>query len=157
MNGLMSQAAAWWDGRTLRERRMLAIMGLAVAIVLAWLVVLRPAWAWRDAAARQRVAAETNLELIRRFAGAESASGVSGDSVDLQAAVEQANAAAGVTPVMGMSPEGGLGFSLTNVSTGAAFGWLEALQGLKVEASSLSVVENADATISMEGGLSVAP
>jgi len=157
MNGLMSQTAAWWDGRTLRERRMLAIMGLAVAVVLSWLVVLRPTWAWRDAAARERVLAETNLNLVRRAVGAESSPVESGDGVDLQAAVVQANTAAGVTPVMGMSPEGGLGFSLTNVSTRAAFGWLATLQGLKVEASSLSVVENADATISMEGGLSSAP
>ena len=151
MNGLMSQAAAWWDGRTLRERRMLVIMGLAVAVVLVWLLVLRPIWAWREAAGRDRAVAEADLDLIRRVEGTESSAGESGGSVDLQAVVQQANTTAGVTPVMGMSSGGGLGFSLTNVSTGAAFGWLAALQDLKVEATSLSVVENADATISMEG------
>ena len=35
MNRLIAQAAAWWDGRTLRERRMLTVMGVAIAAVLA--------------------------------------------------------------------------------------------------------------------------
>ena len=101
MNRLIAQAAAWWDGRTLRERRMLTVMGVAIAVA-------------------------------------------------------EVGAATGLTPQMGMSAEGGLGFSLTNVSTTAAFGWLAALHDRKVEATTLNVVENADATISLEGTLTAA-
>ena len=54
---------------------------------------------------------------------------------------------------MGMAPDGGLGFSLANVQTAAAFGWLSALHDKGVDVSSLSVVENADATLTLEGSL----
>jgi general secretion pathway protein M len=73
--------------------------------------------------------------------------------VDVAAVVAEVGSITGVTPVMGMSPDGGLGFSLTNVSSAAAFGWLAALHDRKVEATTLNVVENADATISVEGAL----
>lgn len=153
MNGLMSQAAAWWDGRTLRERRMLALMGLVVAAVLVWLLIVRPVRTWREDVADARLVAEANLDLVRRVAGRESSAGMSQGNMNLQATVEQANAATGATPVLGMSADGELGFSLTNVSTNTAFGWLAALQDLKVGVTSLNVVENADATLSLEGGL----
>lgn len=152
MNGLMSQAAAWWDGRTLRERRMLAIMGLAVAAVLVWLVVLRPAWAWRAEAAETRAVAEADLALVQAATGRLAAGQASGD-VDVSAVVAEVGSITGLTPVMGMSADGGLGFSLTNVSSTSAFGWLAALHERKVEATSLNVVENADATLQVEGTL----
>ena len=39
------------------------------------------------------------------------------------------------------------------VQTAAAFGWLSALHDKGVDVSSLSVVENADATLTLEGSL----
>lgn len=156
MNGLMSQAAAWWDGRTLREQRMLAVMGLAIAAVLIWLLIVRPAWAWRADAAEARAVAEADLAMVRtatgRLSGGDGATG----AVDVSAVVAEVGGVTGLTPVMGMSADGGLGFSLTNVSTAAAFGWLAALHDRKVEATTLNVVENADATISLEGALAPA-
>ncbi|WP_395943815.1 type II secretion system protein GspM [Brevundimonas sp.] len=152
MNGLISQAAAWWDGRTLRERRMLMVMGLAVAAVLVWLLVVRPAWAWRADAAEARAVAEADLALVRTATGRLSG-GETDAEVDVSAVVAEVSAASALTPVMGMSADGGLGFSLTNVSSTAAFGWLGALHERKVETTTLNVIENADATISVEGAL----
>jgi hypothetical protein len=37
MKALFSSVAAWWDGLSLRERRMLAIMGALVLGVVGWL------------------------------------------------------------------------------------------------------------------------
>jgi general secretion pathway protein M len=155
MNGLMSQAAAWWDGRTLREQRMLAVMGLAIAAVLIWLLIVRPAWAWRADAAEARAVAEADLAMVRTATGRLSG-GAGTTGVDVSAVVAEVGGVTGLTPVMGMSADGGLGFSLTNVSTTAAFGWLAALHDRKVEATTLNVVENADATISLEGALAPA-
>ena len=42
MKALFTSVAAWWDGRSLRERRMLAIMGALVLGVVGWLGVVRP-------------------------------------------------------------------------------------------------------------------
>jgi len=151
MTGPMSSILAWWEGRTIREQRMLGVMALFVATVLAWLLVVRPAWSWRAEAAQARVAAESDLQMARRLASRAPRN--EGPSTDLQAAVEAANAQLGLTPVMGMAPDGGLGFTLANAPTGAAFGWLAALHEKGVQASSLSVVENADATLTMEGSL----
>lgn len=152
MNGLMSQAAAWWDGRTLREQRMLMMMAVAVAGVLIWLLVVRPVWAWREEAADARVVAEADLAMVEAAASRLSGSSASSD-VDVSAVVAEVAGVTGLTPVMGMSADGGLGFSLTNVSSTAAFGWLGALHERKVEAVTLNVVENADATLSLEGSL----
>ncbi|MBB3871392.1 type II secretion system protein GspM [Brevundimonas mediterranea] len=153
MNGLMSQAAAWWDGRTLREQRMLTVMGLAIAAVLVWLLIVRPAWTWRADAAEARAVAEADLALVQTATGRMVRTDAASSDVDVAAVVAEVGSITGVTPVMGMSPDGGLGFSLTNVSSTAAFGWLAALHDRKVEATTLNVVENADATISVEGAL----
>lgn len=152
MNRTMSTALAWWEGRTLREQRMLVAMALAVLAVLVWLAVVRPAWAWREAAARDRQHAENALTLVRR-AAAQSPETAGSGAADIRAAVDAANVAAGVSPILGMAPDGGLGFSLANVRTAAAFGWLSALHDRKVDVAALSVVENADATLTLEGSL----
>ena len=130
---------------------MLAVMGLAVLAVLVWLAVVRPAWAWREAAARDRLRAENALVLVQR--AAQRAPSETAAAGDIRAAVDAASAQAGVTPVMGMAADGALGFSLTGVQTAAAFGWLSALHDKGVEVQSLSVVENADATLTVEGSL----
>lgn len=152
MNRMGSTALAWWEGRTLREQRMLAAMAVLILAVVVWLAIVRPLHIWRETAASDRLRAENGLLLVRS-ATAELASERSGGGVDIQRAVEAAGAASGVSPVMGMAPDGGLGFSLANVHTAAAFGWLSALHDKGVDVSSLSVVENADATLTLEGSL----
>ena len=156
MASRMGSLMAWWDGRTLRERRMLAVMVLGILAVLAWLLVVRPAWSWRADAAQARAVAEADLAKVERVSSRLTPRGENTVPVDIQAAVAEANAATGLTPVMGMSPDGGLGFTLTNVSTAAAFGWLADLHARKVDVASLAVVENADATVSIEGMLTPA-
>ena len=57
MKALFSSAAAWWDGRSLRERRMLAVMGALALGVVGWLGVVQPLDGWQADQARARVAA----------------------------------------------------------------------------------------------------
>lgn len=158
MNRFLSMMAAWWEGRTLREQRMVVIGGALLLAVIVWLGVIRPLWTWRQDAADARVMAEADHQRVAtaliRLAPLESGAG---SARDLQAVVAEVGAQTGLTPVMGMAGDGNLGFSLPDVSTAAAFGWLSALRVRKVEAVSLSVVENADATLTVEGSLAAAP
>ena len=64
MKALFSSVAAWWDGRSLRERRMLAVMGALVLGVVGWLSVVRPLDGWQADQARARVAAERQLAQV---------------------------------------------------------------------------------------------
>ncbi len=89
MNRLIAQAAAWWDGRTLRERRMLTVMGVAIAAVLAWLLIVRPLASWRDEAARTRATAEAELTAIERGTGSLAVGDAKAGEVDVSAAVAE--------------------------------------------------------------------
>jgi len=101
MKALFSSVAAWWDGLSLRERRMLAIMGALVLGVVGWLGVVRPLDNWQADQARARVAAERRLTQVETAViqrGARPA-----EAVDLQALVASTASAAGVQPTLGMS------------------------------------------------------
>ena len=64
MNRMIQSIGLWWDGRSAREQKMLAVMGLLIAAVLIWLLAVRPAFAWREAAAERRVEATAGLARI---------------------------------------------------------------------------------------------
>ena len=72
----------------------------------------------------------------------------------LEPLVRRTAEAAGVTVDLGMDPDGGLGFRVSGVSSAAIFGWLAVLENDHgVHVRSLGVVENADATLNVEGAL----
>lgn len=151
MKALFSSVAAWWDGRSLRERRMLAIMGALVLGVVGWLGVVRPLDNWQADQARARLAAERQLAQVETAViqrGARPA-----EAVDLQALVASTATAAGVQPTLGMSEGGRLGFRLDRVTTAQAFGWLAALEQGGARIEELGVVENADGTLGVTGAL----
>lgn len=158
MTRLIDPLLVWWDGRTVRERRMLAVMAVLLAAVLAWLAVVRPAMAWRDEAGRQRTVAAADLAAVQtalRQLGPKSAGApVATDAGGLEPVVVQTAEAAGLTVTTGMDASGRLGFRISNGSSAAVFGWLAALQTAHgIEVVSLGVVENTDATLQVEGGL----
>ncbi|MBN9481380.1 MAG: type II secretion system protein M [Bordetella sp.] len=151
MTAPFSSVAAWWDGRSLRERRMLAVMGALAVGVVGWLGVARPLDGWRADQAHSRAAAERRLTqietaLIRRGDRPSEA-------VELQALVAAAASAAGVQPTLGMSEGGRLGFRLDRATTAQAFGWLAALEQGGARIEELGVVENLDGTLGVTGAL----
>lgn len=152
MKALSSSLAAWWDGRSLRERRMLAVMGALVLGVVGWLGAVRPLDGWRGDQARARVAAERQLVQIQT-AVAQGGARPTG-TVDLQALVASTASAAGVQPTLGMSEGGRLGFRLDRATTAQAFGWLAALEEGGARITELGVVENPDGTLGVTGALS---
>lgn len=159
MNRMIPSMGLWWDGRSVREQRMLAAMGLLVAAVLVWLLVLRPACAWREAAAERRVEATAGLARIEaglvgrtppRTAGAKAAMALA----DVEQAARTAAEAGGLTVTLSVDGEGGLAFDAPGATSAALFGWLAALKSeYGVETRAVTVVENADATLDATGSL----
>lgn len=157
MSAVFDPATRWWWSRTDRERQMLAVMVLLIAAVLIWLLVVRPIWSWREAAAERRD--EARMILLKVDAGARRLSrdpgreGSRGSSADIEPVVRQSAEIAGLIVTTGMDPSGGLGFRVDSTTSAQIFPWLTALKdehGLEV--SRLAVVENSDATLQVDGG-----
>lgn len=156
MTVLLARAHGWWDGRTVRERRMLMVMAVLVAAVLAWLLVVRPVQAWQAGAADRRAEAEQTLAEV--YAGlrviAPASTPAPTSTEGLEPLVRRTAEAAGLTVVTTMAPGGGLGIQMSQAPGRETFAWLAALEtdhGIRV--CSLGVMENADATLNIDGAL----
>ena len=148
---MIDRARGWWDGRSLREQRLLMVMGALIAGIVLWFGVITPSLAWRADAADRRAEAEADLALIEggaaRLAGGSSSMGAD----QVQAAARRAADAGGVNAVFNPLDDG-VGFSVNGASTATLFGWLGALHSEHgIEARVLTVSENADATVNAEG------
>lgn len=159
MRRLTDRLYPWWEGRTLREQRMLALMMALLAAVLVWLAVVRPALGWREAAASDRAQAEADLASVQtglRLVAPSTAAPRAAIDVDgFEPLVLRTAEAAGLSITTGMDASGRLSFRIPNGSSSALFGWLSALEhehGISI--ISLGVIENTDATLQAEGVLS---
>lgn len=156
MNRLLGPLELWFSGRSLREQRMLIVMAALLLAVFAWLAVVRPVLTWRTAAADRAEASAVTLAEVRasvaslgpvRPAPQPPAEG-------LEPLIRRTAEAAGLEVVTAMSPSGQLGFQLSRVRSGPLFAWLATLEtDHRLTVCSLGVVENADATLNVEGAL----
>lgn len=156
MNRMIQSIGLWWDGRSVREQRMLGIMGLLIAAVLIWLLVVRPAWAWREAAAERRIEATAGLTRIESglAARAPTKAGAAMPLAEVEQAARSAAEAAGLTVVLTVDEAGGIAFDASGATSAALFGWLASLKTeYGVETRDLTVIENADATLDASGSL----
>ncbi|WP_420469565.1 type II secretion system protein GspM [Brevundimonas sp. FT23042] len=156
MNVLLSRVHGWWDGRTVRERRLLAVMLVLIAGVLAWLAVVRPVQAWQIEAADRRLEAEATLVEVRsglaRIAAPTTPAPANAEG--LEPLVRRTAGTAGLAVVTTMAPDGGLGIQMSQAPGRETFVWLAALEadhGVRI--CSLGVTENADATLNLDGSL----
>ncbi len=155
MNRVIQSMKLWWGGRSARERRMLAAMAMLVATLAVWLLVVRPAWAWRASAAERRGEATANLTrldvgLARRAPAKPAAMA----PADIEQAARAAAEAAGLTVTLSMDGEGAVAFDAPGVTSAALFGWITTLKtDHGVETIDLTVIENADATLDARGTL----
>lgn len=158
MKSLIGHVLQWWEGRTRREKRLLVIMCALLLGVMVWLGLIRPAMSWREGAFQRRSHAEATLADVQRDlsrlapsnppASARSAEG-------LEPLVRRTAEAAGLAVDLAMGVDGGLGVRLPAVASGAALGWLASLErDHRLRVCRLSVLENADATVNVEGTLS---
>lgn len=150
--------SGWWAERSLRERRLLLVMAVLLALVVIWFGVIRPLNDARTAAEQRLNAAVTELARARGQA----------------AALKQVPAAANTNPVplpvdgFLMQSGGEQGFtnlrvaadgasratlSIPNVRPAAFFGWIGQLEARGLIVESLSARANADQTIAAEAVL----
>ena len=156
MNRMIQSIGLWWDGRSLREQRMLAVMGLLIAAVLIWLLAVRPAFAWRAAAAERRGEATASLTRIETgLAGrAPKTTRAAIPLAEVEQAARAAAEAAGLAVTLSVDGDGGLAFDAPGVTSAALFGWLAALKSdYGVETRAVTVIEKADATLDATGVL----
>lgn len=156
---MMTQALLWWSGRSERERILLGIMGVLVALMLFWLLVIRPI----DAA---RASAQQRLDLATEAAGRVAA--VADNvrqarrltpvalSTTLPEAVGRAAEGAGFT-LARLDPQGSdrVMIGISTARSPALFGWLAALQRQGVIVERMTLRTNSDATLAVEGTLRV--
>ena len=148
---LVAHINAWLDGRTAREGVMLIICAGLAAAVLCWLLIYRPLQAWRETAADQRFAAFAEEAAVAAALVGAGASRPGAPVGDINTVVQATAAETGVTPNLAMAANGDLGFTASGVPTGAAFAWLAAMERQGLTVTSLSVIENADSTVTVEG------
>ncbi|WP_312782616.1 type II secretion system protein GspM [Brevundimonas sp.] len=154
MNAMIQSIGLWWGGRSVREQRMLAVMGLLIAAVLIWLLIVRPAFAWREAAAERRVEASASLTRIEAGLAARTPAKAATPMplADVEQAARAAAEAAGLTVALTADEAGAIGFDASGVTSAALFGWLAALKAeYGVETRGLTVIENADASLDASG------
>lgn len=160
MNRFTGPLELWFSGRTLRERRMLMVMAGLLTATIIWLGVVQPVLAWRGAAAdRAQASAETLAEVRTAVAALGPPRAPARPPAEgLDPLIRRTAEAAGLEVVIAMSPSGQLGFQLARVRSGPLFAWLATLEtDHSLTICSLGVVENADATLNVEGALSVGP
>jgi general secretion pathway protein M len=150
---------SWWQGRTRREQGLVAVMLVILLVMLLWMGVVRPAWTWRTAAAdhrQQAVADRVRVEAgVRLLANPDPAAAAS--PAGIQPVVVETAEAAGLTVTTAMDATGDLGFRTSSASSAALFGWLADLGASHgIATIRLAVVENADATLAVEGALAPA-
>jgi general secretion pathway protein M len=158
MTRLLNNTGVWWSGRTVRERRMLMVMAALLLATAAWLGVVRPVLDWRAAAADRAEAASATLVEVRAAVASlgPSRAPAPAPAEGLEPLIRRTAEAAGLDVVTAMSASGQLGFRLSRVQSGPLFAWLSALEtDHRLTVCSLGVVENADATLNVEGAFSM--
>lgn len=152
----MSDAVkSWWRTRTLREQRLILAAGALLALVLLWLLILRPVGdALSRARERHGVAAQALAEaraqvaLIQELQRRQTPA--LGQPLDLT--ISQAATEAGF-PVSRVTPEGPnvATFVSNSVRPQAFFAWvsqMEATRGLTVDR--LTATTNTDQTVTVQ-------
>lgn len=155
MSRLLARLHQAWDSRTRRERQMLSLMALLVAAMVAWQGIVRPLMDWREQSADDRSRAEARLVEVRTaliLLPPPTSKARTTDARGLEPVLLQTAGAAGLQLTLGMDPSGRLGFRAANAPGAVIFGWLAALETTHdLQPVSLSVVENADASLQVEG------
>jgi general secretion pathway protein M len=152
----MNDFLAWYSGRSPREQRLLRVMGVLMAVEIAWLAIIRPLG---DAHARARERHDVAVVAHGQARAAADAIGVlekaGGPAVagPLDAVVGRAAAAAGFELSQLQLREGAVGIAIEAARPQALFGWLAALETQGVIVDSLSATTNADRTLAVQATL----
>jgi general secretion pathway protein M len=137
----------WWEARSARERRLLAVMVALLAIVLLWLAVVRPLADALDDAKRRHGAAVIALAEAQaaRPAAVPAATG------PVDSIVAETAAAAGFTGIrVARLGPARAGAAVDAARPQALFGWIAEMERRGLVVERLRTRANADRTVSAE-------
>lgn len=145
---------SWWRTRTLREQRLLLVMAGLAAIVLVWLLIVRPLSDAQSAARERHSAAVLALAELRAQADAIAAAQQSApvafggplDAMLAQSASEAGFAAARVVP----GGPGQASVTIDAVRPQAFFGWVAGMERRGLIVDGLRAAANPDRTLSVQ-------
>lgn len=148
----MSGARAWFDGRSLRERRMILIMLALLALTIVWGGIIRPV---RDGLASAR---ERHADAVIRLAGTESelaAIKAAGRQVPLTGSLADAirlRADAAGLPIGSLDEPGAgrLHLVIPSARAAALARWVAQLERAGVLIESANWRDNGDATVAAD-------
>lgn len=149
---MSARLKALWLARTPRERWLLGVMLALVALVLVWLLVLRPLSDMLSAARQRHGEAVAALAEARSQAEAISVlerNRPASFAGPIDAAVAAAASEAGFQ-LSGLQPEGAgrVSLAIGAAKPQALFGWIGALEAQGYIVQSLTVSSNPDRTVS---------
>lgn len=145
---------SWWATRTLREQRLLLVMAGLAAVVLAWLLILRPlSDALSNARERHNQAVLALADVRAQAQAIADAQGAAPAALagPLDAMLAQSAAEAGFSNAR-VTPEGG---NRAVVAVDAArpqafFGWVAGMERRGLIVDRLSAAANPDRTLSVQ-------
>ena len=146
---------AWWATRSTREQRLLLVMFGLIALVLLWLLVVRPLGDALDRAKQRHNTAVLALAEARARGNPSGARTGGTPTLPLDALVSRTAADAGFTAarVTGGGPTMAR-LTLDAARPQALFGWIATLEAQGVRVERLQARANPDRTVAVEAAFS---
>ena len=149
----MTALTAWWQARTPRERGLLLVMFALLAVVIAWLLVVRPLSDSLDSAKRRHAEAVTALaeargraEAVRRQGQTSAAPPLPIDSFVSRTSTEAGFANARIA---GQGPTQAT-IAIDAARAQAFFAWVRLMEARGLRVESLRARANPDQTLAVE-------
>ncbi len=151
----MSGLSDWWATRSTREQRLLGVMIALIALVLVWLLVIRPLGDALDGAKQRHNAAVLALAEARTRTNPGGMRATGTAPLPLDALVGRTAADAGFTAarVSGGGPTMAR-LTLAAARPQALFGWIARLEAQGVTVERLQARANPDRTVAVEAAFS---
>jgi len=147
----------WWRGRTPRERALLSVLSVVVALVLGWLLLVRPLSAGLTEARARHDLAVLRLAEVRAQAAAIrrlQSSRPPALPQPLDALIGRSAAEAGFQPsVVIMEAPDRAAFTIQTVRPQAFFAWIGQMERIGIVVDRLNVTPNVDRTIAVQGAM----
>ena len=144
----------WFNGRSLREKRMILVMLALLVVTVIWGLIIRPVGDGLSAARERHVPVVLLLADTRDRAEAIRAlrrGGAGPVSGPLDAAVRQSADAAGFAlATLDPADGGAVRFTITSARGGALLAWLTQLEASGVVVDQLVTANNGDRTVSAQ-------
>lgn len=152
---MMALIQPWWRDRSGREQWLIGFMVALLAVVVLWLVVMRPLAAARASAEARLTAATVGRADVAAMSGAirtAEARTAPGRAIPLVEQVSQRAAAAGLTiETLQATGDGRVTLRIAAVRPPAILGWIaeiEARDGMIVDRAAMT--PNSDATVAVD-------